>query len=70
MPCVISFPTSIMCSLPTALVCFLPLSLSLCLSVLKQLYTSSYTEGIASHQGNHGYFTEKQKQNEMKLENV
>ena len=25
---------------------------------------------VASHQGNHGYFTEKQKQDKMKLENI
>ena len=51
-PCVISFLTY------SALY---PLfwSLSSLLS-LKQLYTSLYTVRIASHYGNHGYFTEKQ----------
>ena len=44
--------------------------LLLFLSLSKQLYSRSYTVGIASLQGNHGYFAQKQKQDKMKLENI
>ena len=51
------------------------LSLYLCLPMSKQVYLSFYTIGIASLQGNHGYFpyeviNKKQKQDKTKLENI
>ena len=44
--------------------------LLLCLSLSKQLYSKFYTVRIASLQGNHGYFAQKQKHDKMKLENI
>ena len=43
---------------------------SICVS--KQLYSGSYNVRIASLQGNHGYFSQnqKQKQYKKKLENI